>query len=56
MALDGTQVPLLNGDNAGVQVDHPYSALLKYAKCLKGDKPKLQKMVQVAEAPRSSSS
>ena len=27
------------------QVDHPYSALLKYAKCLKGDKPKLQKMV-----------
>jgi hypothetical protein len=29
------------------QVDHPYSALLKYAKCLKGDKAKLQKMVQV---------
>ena len=30
------------------QVDHPYSALLKYAKCLKGDKPKLQKMVQMS--------
>lgn len=30
-----------------IQVDHPYSALLKYAKCLKGDKPKLQKMVGV---------
>jgi len=31
-----------------LQVDHPYSALLKYAKCLKGDKPKLQKMVQMS--------
>ena len=30
---------------SNTQVDHPYSALLKYAKCLKGDKPKLQKMV-----------
>ena len=28
-----------------LKVDHPYSSLLKYAKCLKGDKPKLQKMV-----------
>merc|ERR1719411_2539708 len=31
-----------------LQVDHPYSSLLKYAKCLKGDKPKLQKMVQMS--------
>ncbi|KAK0089422.1 hypothetical protein PV325_007375 [Microctonus aethiopoides] len=31
-----------------LQVEHPYSYLLKYAKCLKGDKPKLHKMVQMA--------
>lgn len=31
-----------------LQVEHPYSFLLKYAKCLKGDKAKLQKMVQMA--------
>ncbi|CAG2055659.1 unnamed protein product [Timema podura] len=31
-----------------LQVEHPYSYLLKYAKCLKGDKAKLQKMVQMA--------
>ncbi|KAI4500188.1 hypothetical protein M0802_004605 [Mischocyttarus mexicanus] len=31
-----------------LQVEHPYSYLLKYAKCLKGDKGKLQKMVQMA--------
>ncbi|XP_066258151.1 cyclin-K [Euwallacea similis] len=31
-----------------LQVEHPYQFLLKYAKCLKGDKPKLQKMVQMA--------
>ncbi|XP_012283995.1 cyclin-K [Orussus abietinus] len=31
-----------------LQVEHPYSYLLKYAKCLKGDKNKLQKMVQMA--------
>lgn len=31
-----------------LQVEHPYSFLLKYAKCLKGDKTKLQKMVQMA--------
>ncbi|CAD0201986.1 unnamed protein product [Chrysodeixis includens] len=31
-----------------LQVEHPYGYLLKYAKCLKGDKPKLQKMVQMA--------
>ncbi|XP_065169975.1 cyclin-K [Atheta coriaria] len=31
-----------------LQVEHPYSYLLKYAKCLKGDKQKLQKMVQMA--------
>ncbi|XP_049763600.1 cyclin-K [Schistocerca cancellata] len=31
-----------------LQVEHPYSYLLKYAKCLKGDKSKLQKMVQMA--------
>ncbi|XP_025420807.1 cyclin-K isoform X2 [Sipha flava] len=31
-----------------LQVDHPYQFLLKYAKCLKGDKAKLTKMVQMA--------
>lgn len=31
-----------------LQVEHPYQYLLKYAKCLKGDKSKLQKMVQMA--------
>lgn len=31
-----------------LQVEHPYQYLLKYAKCLKGDKAKLQKMVQMA--------
>ncbi|XP_045498977.1 cyclin-K [Colias croceus] len=31
-----------------LQVEHPYGYLLKYAKCLKGDKAKLQKMVQMA--------
>lgn len=31
-----------------LQVDHPYAYLLRYAKCLKGDKNKLQKMVQMA--------
>ncbi|KAL3280130.1 hypothetical protein HHI36_017634 [Cryptolaemus montrouzieri] len=31
-----------------LQVEHPYSYLIKYAKCLKGDKVKLQKMVQMA--------
>ncbi|CAG9132578.1 hypothetical protein JYU34_017365 [Plutella xylostella] len=31
-----------------LQVEHPYGYLLKYAKCLKGDKQKLQKMVQMA--------
>ncbi|KAF7997326.1 hypothetical protein HCN44_005603 [Aphidius gifuensis] len=31
-----------------LQVEHPYSYLLEYAKCLKGDKNKLQKMVQMA--------
>ena len=31
-----------------LQVDHPYSSILKYAKCLKGDKPKLHKMVQMS--------
>ncbi len=30
------------------QVDHPYSSLIRYAKCLKGDKAKLQKMVQMS--------
>lgn len=29
-------------------VEHPYAYLLKYAKCLKGDKKKLQNMVQMA--------
>ncbi|XP_037952352.1 cyclin-K-like [Teleopsis dalmanni] len=31
-----------------LQVEHPYSFLLKYAKCLKGDPQRLQKMVQMA--------
>lgn len=31
-----------------LQIEHPYGFLLKYAKCLKGDKNKLQKMVQMA--------
>lgn len=31
-----------------LQVEHPYSFLVKYAKCLKGDSAKLQKMVQMA--------
>lgn len=31
-----------------LQVEHPYSFLVKYAKCLKGDQTKLQKMVQMA--------
>lgn len=31
-----------------LQVEHPYSFLVKYAKCLKGDKVKLQKIVQMA--------
>jgi len=31
-----------------LQVDHPYSSLLKYAKCLKGEKAKVQKMVQMS--------
>lgn len=31
-----------------LQVDHPYKYLLRYAKCLKGDKAKLQNMIQMA--------
>jgi cyclin K len=31
-----------------LQIEHPYQYLLKYAKALQGDKPKLQKMVQMA--------
>ncbi|XP_045533390.1 cyclin-K [Pieris brassicae] len=31
-----------------LQVEHPYGYLLKYAKCLKGEKSKLQKIVQMA--------
>ncbi|KAK4035876.1 cyclin-K [Daphnia magna] len=31
-----------------LQVEHPYGYLIKYAKSLKGDKSKLQKMVQMA--------
>jgi hypothetical protein len=29
-------------------VDHPYACIIKYAKTLKGDKNKLQKMVQMS--------
>ncbi|KAF5270399.1 hypothetical protein FQR65_LT05587 [Abscondita terminalis] len=31
-----------------LQVEHPYSYLVRYAKCLKGDEAKLEKMVQMA--------
>jgi hypothetical protein len=31
-----------------LQVEHPYSYILKYAKCLKGDTTKLHRMVQMA--------
>lgn len=31
-----------------LQIEHPYTFLVKYAKCLKGDNAKLQKMVQMA--------
>lgn len=31
-----------------LEVDHPYNFLVTYAKCLKGEKYKLQKMVQMA--------
>ncbi|KAK4883594.1 hypothetical protein RN001_006913 [Aquatica leii] len=31
-----------------LQIEHPYSYLVSYAKCLKGDKLKLKKMVQMA--------
>lgn len=39
---------LLQTVNFDLQVDHPYSYLLKYAKALKGDQEVLQKMVQMA--------
>lgn len=39
---------LLQSIKFDLQVEHPYQYLLKYAKCLKGDKVKLQKMVQMA--------
>lgn len=31
-----------------LQVDHPYGFLLKYAKCLKGNQDKMEKLVQMA--------
>lgn len=31
-----------------LEIDHPYSFLVSYAKCLKGDKAKIQSMVQMA--------
>jgi hypothetical protein len=31
-----------------LQVEHPHTFILKYAKCLKGDKDRLQMMVQIA--------
>lgn len=31
-----------------LEVEHPYNFLVSYAKCLRGDKSKLQKMVQMA--------
>lgn len=39
---------LLQSIKFDLQVEHPYQYLLKYAKCIKGDKVKLQKMVQMA--------
>ncbi|RWS26457.1 cyclin k-like protein [Leptotrombidium deliense] len=39
---------LLQTINFDLQVDHPYVHLLKYAKALKGDKDKLNNMVQMA--------
>lgn len=39
---------LLQTINFDLQVDHPYSYLIKYAKSIKGDKDKLQKVVQMA--------
>lgn len=39
---------LLQTINFDLTIEHPYSYLLKYAKCLKGDKEKLQKVVQMA--------
>ena len=39
---------LLQTINFDLQVDHPYGYLLSYAKSLKGDKEKLQKIVQMA--------
>ena len=31
-----------------LQISHPYTSLIKFAKCLKGDSAKLQKMVQMS--------
>jgi hypothetical protein len=31
-----------------LQLEHPYKYLLKYANCLKGEKTRLEKMVQMA--------
>lgn len=31
-----------------LEIDHPYNFLVSYAKCLKGDKAKIQSMVQMA--------
>lgn len=39
---------LLQTINFDLQVEHPYEYLLKYAKALKGDQDKLQKLVQMA--------
>ncbi|XP_074598864.1 cyclin K [Brevipalpus obovatus] len=39
---------LLQTINFDLQIDHPYTYLLKYAKCMKVDKTKLQKVVQMA--------
>jgi len=34
-----------------LQVDHPYAFIIKYAKTLKGEKNKIQKVVQVSISP-----
>ena len=39
---------LLQTINFDLEIEHPYKYLLKYAKYLKGDKVKLQSMIQMA--------
>jgi len=45
MALERVLLQTIHFD---LQVDHPYASIIQYAKTLKGDKSKLQKMVQMS--------